>query len=537
LGYTNKVAITRWRGGVLTAWLDAKGASRLQFDKDGDRTAVGRICIGKVKNVVPNIRAAFVDIGDGQVAYYSLEENRHHTLNQAPLRPGDELSHGNELTQAPLRSGDGSRSCKPQPLRGGDEILVQVTRDAAKGKAMQVSSKLTLVGRYFVLSWEPGSGKQQALNGTYTDKEAALDAAITFSSKIHDTSWKRTAATVLGEYMDPRFMLIVRTNAYNAESDEAGGTKSAVADDGKSVGADDGKSVGAVGEEMGAADENADTCAGGAENHGSDGQGGDGADGSGNPGGSGSPDGTKGRSAGQVAGDGGIIGGGNMDALLAQLRALTAQMSDILAKAPYRGAYSVLYEDLPPYLAAVRDTYAGEMGELWTDDGGIYREFTARPELFDAGKSGTKTVLYTDKDISLFTLLRLGKALSCATDRRVWLDSGAYLVIEQTEAMAVIDVNTGKYERKSKFDDTVRRVNMEAAVMVARQLRLRNLSGIIVVDFIDMERDKDRREVLATLREAVARDPVKTTVVGMTPLQLVEITRKKTRKPLAEELL
>ena len=104
-----------------------------------------------------------------------------------------------------------------------------------------------------------------------------------------------------------------------------------------------------------------------------------------------------------------------------------------------------------------------------------------------------------------------------------------------TEAMVVIDVNTGKYSGKKTLEDTIRRINMEAADEIGRQLRLRNLSGIIMVDFIDMERQEDREQLLEHLREVVRRDPVKTVVVEMTKLNLVEMTRKKVRRPLYEQ--
>ena len=102
--------------------------------------------------------------------------------------------------------------------------------------------------------------------------------------------------------------------------------------------------------------------------------------------------------------------------------------------------------------------------------------------------------------------------------------------------MTVIDVNTGKYSGRKKMQDTVYKINMEAADEIGRQLRLRNLSGIIIVDFIDMEREEDRKALLAHLVEVVSRDPVKTTVVDMTALNLVELTRKKVRKPLHEQV-
>ena len=118
---------------------------------------------------------------------------------------------------------------------------------------------------------------------------------------------------------------------------------------------------------------------------------------------------------------------------------------------------------------------------------------------------------------------------------RVWLKSGGYLIIEPTEALTVIDVNTGKYEAGKDPQETYRRINLEAAEEVAIQLVLRNLSGIIIVDFINMQSASYNRELLNHLKALVQKDKVQTHVVDMTPLGLVEITRKKISKPLREQ--
>ena len=122
--------------------------------------------------------------------------------------------------------------------------------------------------------------------------------------------------------------------------------------------------------------------------------------------------------------------------------------------------------------------------------------------------------------------------LSRAFSRKVWLDCGGYIVIDPTEALVSIDVNTGKFTGTTSLADTVLRTNMEAAAEIARQLRLRNLGGIIVIDFIDMERPEDREKVLARLKEELARDRTRTNVIGFTGLGLVELTRKKVRQSL-----
>src|SRR5690625_561140 len=114
--------------------------------------------------------------------------------------------------------------------------------------------------------------------------------------------------------------------------------------------------------------------------------------------------------------------------------------------------------------------------------------------------------------------------------RQVWLKNGAYLIFDQTEALTVIDVNTGKFIGKTNLDDTVRKTNVEAAVEIARQLRLRDISGIIIIDFIDMKREQDREHVLSVFEKALKKDRTKTSVRGLTQLGLLEMTRKKIRQ-------
>ena len=140
---------------------------------------------------------------------------------------------------------------------------------------------------------------------------------------------------------------------------------------------------------------------------------------------------------------------------------------------------------------------------------------------------------YFDREYDMFEYYHVESALNSALSRKVLLKSGGFLVFDITEALTVIDVNSGRYVGRESLEDTALKVNMEAAAMIARQIRLRNISGIIVIDFIDMNEESHREEVLSVLREAVKRDRTQTVVVGMTGLGLVEMTRKKVRQPLA----
>ncbi|HEY9063667.1 MAG TPA: ribonuclease G [Burkholderiaceae bacterium] len=136
----------------------------------------------------------------------------------------------------------------------------------------------------------------------------------------------------------------------------------------------------------------------------------------------------------------------------------------------------------------------------------------------------------------IFDLYNIDEEVSRALSRRVELKSGGYLIIDQTEALTTIDVNTGGFVGARNFDDTIFKTNLEAGAAIARQLRLRNLGGIIIIDFIDMTRDEHQAAVLAELRKQLARDRTKVTVSGFTQLGLVEMTRKRTRESLAHML-
>ena len=150
-------------------------------------------------------------------------------------------------------------------------------------------------------------------------------------------------------------------------------------------------------------------------------------------------------------------------------------------------------------------------------------------------KDTEKLRLYKDQALPLKALYRMEKGMQDALAERVWLHSGAYLVIEPTEALTVIDVNTGKYTGGKDKQQTIQKINKEATYEIARQLRLRNLSGIILVDFVDMEDEKAKQELLQLMRELLKKDPQKAAAVDLTALGLMELTRKKQKKTLLEQ--
>lgn len=142
-------------------------------------------------------------------------------------------------------------------------------------------------------------------------------------------------------------------------------------------------------------------------------------------------------------------------------------------------------------------------------------------------------VEYFNLATNIFEYFQIEQKLSKALSKRVWLKSGGYIVIDETEALTVIDVNTGKYVGKTDVAETILKTNLEAAQEIARQLRLRDIGGIIIIDFIDMKNPDHQKIVLDALKEALKRDKTKTVVVDITPLGLVEMTRKKVRQRLS----
>ncbi|MDQ1093941.1 ribonuclease G [Xanthomonas sacchari] len=195
---------------------------------------------------------------------------------------------------------------------------------------------------------------------------------------------------------------------------------------------------------------------------------------------------------------------------------------------------SIIYEDLSLPLRAVRDLIRKDVEKVKVDSHETFERLQAfvakyMPVLAE------RLELYTG-DRPIFDLYGVEDEIARALDKQVPLKSGGYLVIDQTEAMTTIDVNTGSFLGQRNLEETVFRTNLEAAQAVARQLRLRNLGGIIIIDFIDMDDAEHRRQVLRTLEKALARDHAKTTVYEFSPLGLVEMTRKRTVESLERQL-
>ncbi len=220
--------------------------------------------------------------------------------------------------------------------------------------------------------------------------------------------------------------------------------------------------------------------------------------------------------------------------ILHELEELMKRYEAVLQKGKSRVCFSVLEKSMPEYVQILQNLYSQDLEEIVTDKQELYE---CAVQYLKGYKQQEKIVrYYEDKLLPLYKLYNLEKAFEQAQNERVWLKSGGFLVIQQTEAFVCIDVNTGKFTSKKDMQETFRKINLESAKEIAWQLRLRNLSGIILIDFINMERDEDKEELMQTLQRYLWQDSIKGTVVDMTELNIVEVTRKKVRKSLAEEL-
>ncbi len=384
---------------------------RTYFSEDGDIVEIhsapadesgknayrlGDIYIGKVKNIVPNIGAAFIEIGRGVNCYYDMKD---------------------------ADSALFTRKCGSKPVCIGDELVVQISREAVKTKAPTVTGNLSFTGRYAVL--------------THGNTRIGVSSKI---PKVQRDEYKERLSFLKND----RYGIIVRTNAKDVPFHEV--------------------------EE--------------------------------------------------------------------EIRSLLKEYEDLMAAAPTRVCFSCLKSAPPSYILDLKNVYMDGMEEIIIGDKELYTRiqsfFRAElPERSDLLK------LYDNPGFPLDKMYSTQTVLEKALRERAWLKTGGYLVIQPTEALTVIDVNSGKNAVKAGSrtgsEEGAMKVNLEAAKEAAKQIRLRNLSGIILVDFINLESEENTRTLLHEFRRLLARDPIQTTLVDMTPLGLVEITRKKVRRPLAEQ--
>ena len=222
--------------------------------------------------------------------------------------------------------------------------------------------------------------------------------------------------------------------------------------------------------------------------------------------------------------------GVSADVLETDINNLLAEWNVVAARTKRAKAPAFLHRELDLSVRMVRDYFTRDVKEIVVDNPEAFQRIQALlSEMKDV--EDTKLKLW-DSGEDVFSGFGLGDTLASLADRRVELPSGGYLVIDHTEAMTVIDVNSGSYSGKNNLEETIMEINRQAAREIAHQLRLRDIGGIIVVDFIDMHSEENRQEVLAVLEDSFAGDKMRPRIQDITVLNLVEITRKKSRQNL-----
>ena len=214
------------------------------------------------------------------------------------------------------------------------------------------------------------------------------------------------------------------------------------------------------------------------------------------------------------------------------LKSLVESWNEIEKKAKSAKAPALVYSEPELELRVIRDLFNRDVSRCIVDDRALEQKL--RSYIRDTAPDLDHRLELYDNKLPIFEEFRVLEQIRKSLDRKVWLPSGGHLVIDRTEAMTVVDVNTGKFVGKSNLEETVFRTNKEAAVEMARQLRLRDIGGIIVIDFIDMEDAKNREELVKTFRRELDADRTRTQVFDISPLGLVQMTRKNVSAGIVE---
>ncbi len=242
---------------------------------------------------------------------------------------------------------------------------------------------------------------------------------------------------------------------------------------------------------------------------------------------------------GKINPSGGVIvrtagEGATEENLKTDIEYLDRVSKDILKMSEKKKNVGLIHSELDVELQALRDLLSENVVSVYVDDEEVYKKVTKFiSQLMPKYKQNL--FHYTDSK-PLFDLYDIDLEISRSMDRKIWLKSGGYIVIDEAEALVVIDVNTGRFVGKKDLEDTILKTNMEAVKEIAHQLRIRNCGGIIIIDFIDMEKDTHREKILNHLQEELQKDRSRTQVISMSSLGLVEMTRKRTRPSLIKTL-
>lgn len=418
---------------IRVAMLEDGALVELFVESQDARTVVGNIYKGRVDGVIPSLKAVFVDIGTGKNAFLHYndvlaefelpERGRPERQRPRPPRRTRAKDHGalesdDEFIE-PLE--DSERDVAPRkkrPLRVGDEIIVQVTKDEINTKGARITSYISMPGRFLVLM--PHSSRGGGV-----------------SRRIDDPDERKRLRTLLKEIQSSDGSLIIRT-------------------------------------------------------------------------------------AGTEQGE---------DEIRKDAKSLHERWDSIQKRASRCRAPANLYEDKDLLGRVVRDNFRPNMNEILVDDLDSMRQLIEScrdmvPELCDR-------IHFYDSAINIFDTFEVEKQFQKAVKRKVWLRSGGALVIDETEALVAIDVNSGKSVGHEDQDALILKTNLEACRAIARQLRLRDLGGLIVIDFIDMNPRDHENQVSREFRKCLRQDRARYTILDFSEFGLIEMTRKRVRQSLA----
>lgn len=225
-----------------------------------------------------------------------------------------------------------------------------------------------------------------------------------------------------------------------------------------------------------------------------------------------------------------VAEGASQEAFEQDIESLLKMWERIILRSNNTSGPMLLHKDLELVQRILRDIFSDDIQKLSVNSRSVMEKVIDYLEVMDENLKGRVFLSDTSK---LLQKHAVDQEISQALKRKVWLKNGGYIIIDETEALTAIDVNTGKFIGATDLEDTVSRTNCEAAREIARQLRLRNIGGIIIIDFIDMDTEEHRQKVLAVLDEELKKDKVKTHILGITSLGFVEMTRKKVRQSLS----
>jgi Rne/Rng family ribonuclease len=229
-----------------------------------------------------------------------------------------------------------------------------------------------------------------------------------------------------------------------------------------------------------------------------------------------------------------VADGVPQEKLESDIRFLIEVWNKVVRQNERRGGPGLLHPDLDLILRSTRDLFAADVEKLVVDDRDEYERIQSFVVAQDPALK--ERVQLHDADEPIFDAYGIEQEIKRATQRKVWLKSGGYLIMDQAEALTAIDVNSGRYVGKKSLEETITKINMEAAKEIVYQLRLRNIGGIIICDFIDMEKSQNRDKVFKALQDALGRDKAKTNVLRISELGLVEMTRKRVRESITRVL-